>query len=185
MVCVELCTLHFQYGWNTEQLVPNALFADGAAAAMLGPEDADTTGPGWRVLETRSRLFDGTDDVMTWHIGDHGFEMTLSPTVPDVVAESAGPWVEHWLDQHGLGFDDVAAWAIHPGGPRIVSGLAKRLGLDDEAIAASQSVLRHCGNMSSATVLFVLERLWRDGAGSPCVAMSFGPGLIAEGALLG
>jgi predicted naringenin-chalcone synthase len=120
---------------------------------------------------------------MTWNIGDHGFTMTLSPRVPDLIAAHLRPWLEQWLGQHGLGLERVASWAVHPGGPRILSAVEKALGLPREATAVSREVLAACGNMSSPTVLFILDRLRERSAPRPCVALGFGPGLVAEAML--
>ncbi len=120
---------------------------------------------------------------MTWRIGDTGFEMTLDRRVPDAIAEHAPGFVDGFLAQEGLSRAEVRRWAPHPGGRRIVSAVAEALGLDDAATASSRGVLSDCGNMSSATIFFVLEReLARDGEG-PLVALGFGPGLTMEAAL--
>jgi predicted naringenin-chalcone synthase len=180
--CVELCSLHFQYGWHEQQMVANALFADGAAAAV-GVPAAAAPANAWQLAATGSRLFPDSADAMTWNIGDHGFAMTLSPRVPDLIATHLRPWLEGWLVQHDLGVDQVASWAIHPGGPRILSAVEKALGLPREATAVSRKVLAACGNMSSPTVLFILDRLRDRRAPRPCVALGFGPGLVAEAML--
>src|SRR5262249_8546649 len=123
---VELCSLHYHYGWDPEKMVANALFADGAAAAIgagAGPADA------WRLTATGSCLFPDSADAMTWAIGDHGFEMTLSPRVPDLIGAHLRPWLESWLGSHGVRLAEVASWAIHPGGPRILLAIEKALGL--------------------------------------------------------
>jgi predicted naringenin-chalcone synthase len=121
--------------------------------------------------------------MMSWHVGDHGFVMTLSPQVPDFLREHVNPWVSTWLAEHGLSAADVCTWAIHPGGPRILTAVQASLGLADADLATSRDVLRQCGNMSSATLLFILKRLRNRDAQLPCVAMSFGPGLVSEAAL--
>ena len=185
LCCAELCTLHFQYGWDTQRLVANALFGDGAAAAVGMPSHSDEADNGaWRVRATGSQLVPNTHDAMTWSITDHGFVMTLSPRVPGLIGEYLRPWLTHWLSQHGLRVEDVGSWAIHPGGPRVLDAVAATLSLPDEAVATSRDVLAECGNMSSPTVLFILDRLRARGAAGPCVALAFGPGLMIEAALL-
>lgn len=179
--CVELCTLHFQYADDASVAVANALFADGAAAAVVRAHGAGGA-PAIRGVE--SVILPGTRDCMTWRIGDRGFVMTLSSRVPDVLASSVPAWVRGWLEMRGLGVEDVRSWAVHPGGPRVVSSVAEGLGLDPASVAASRDVLREHGNMSSPTVLFIVERLLRDGGGLPLVAMAFGPGLAGEAVLL-
>mgnify|MGYP002622388006 CR=1 FL=1 len=177
---VELCTLHFSYAWDPELLVANALFSDGAAAAV---GRAGTPGA-WKVVATGTHLLAEAEDAMTWRIGDHGFRMTLSPTIPDLIEGTLRPWLEGWLRDQGLALADVASWAIHPGGPRIVSSCRRALDLPREATAVSEEVLSECGNMSSATVLFILQRMADRGVEGPCVALAFGPGLAIEATLL-
>ena len=96
---------------------------------------------------------------MTWKIGDQGFEMTLSPKVGGLIGEHLRPWLEGWLDSRGLALGDVATWAIHPGGPKILDAAEAALGLPRSATDDSREVLAAYGNMSSPTVLFLLDRL--------------------------
>jgi predicted naringenin-chalcone synthase len=179
LCAVEMCSLHYDYRTGTSHILANALFADGAAAVVAGGGPAG----GWRHAASGSVLLPGSADQMTWSIGDHGFEMGLSPRVPQTIAEHLRPWLERWLSAQGLGLAAVASWAIHPGGPRILDVVEKALGLPPDATSDSRAVLEECGNMSSPTVLFILERLRRRGAALPCVALGFGPGLTAEAAL--
>lgn len=183
LICaVELCSLHYHYGWDLKKLVGNALFSDGAGAIVGGDFDTAAAGP-WRVAATGSCLIPGSQRDMTWTIGDHGFEMTLSSRVPRVIARHLGGWLEAWLAGQGLSLDEVGSWAVHPGGPRILEAVEESLGLDSQATTVSREVLAECGNMSSPTVLFILDRLIRRGAPLPCVALGFGPGLVAEAVL--
>jgi predicted naringenin-chalcone synthase len=183
LVCaVELCSLHFAYGWNPEMMVPNALFADGAAA-VIGRNGA--AGPdAWRVASFSTLLIPGTTEDMSWRIDDHGFRMTLSARVPDLIQAKVGAWLQKWLADSGLGIDDVGSWAVHPGGPRILSAVEAAAGLTKERTRVSRAILSDYGNMSSATVLFALERLRTENAPRPCVALALGPGLVAEAALI-
>lgn len=182
VVCaVELCSLHFAYGWHPETMVANTLFADGAAA-FVGR--GARNGESWKIGATATMRFPDSEDDMSWRIGDHGFRMTLSARVPDRIAACLGGWLSRWLEEHGLAVDDVASWAVHPGGPRILSAVESALGLAREVTSTSRGVLSDCGNMSSATVLFILERLRATGAPRPCVALALGPGLVAEAALI-
>jgi predicted naringenin-chalcone synthase len=178
LCAVELCSLHYYYTWNPKRLVGNALFADGAAAVVLGPG-----GDGWQLAASGSCLFPDSEFAMTWTVGNHGFDMTLSARVPNLIAAHLRPWLESWLAAHGLTVAEVGSWAIHPGGPRIVSAIEEALGLDRAQTWASRAVLTEFGNMSSPTVLFILDRLRRARARRPCVALGFGPGLAAEAAL--
>jgi predicted naringenin-chalcone synthase len=179
LCAAELCSLHFQFGWDVGQAIANALFADGAAALVGASVEAS----GWTVAASGSYLTPDTEDAMTWKVGDLGFEMTLSPKAPGLIREHLPPWLEGWLGRRGLETADIGSWAIHPGGPRILDAVAGALELDEPAVGDSREVLASCGNMSSPTVLFILDRLRRRGAELPCVALAFGPGLAIEAAL--
>jgi predicted naringenin-chalcone synthase len=182
LLCVELPSLHVQPSErDAQQVVAHALFSDAAAAAVLVPG-----GSGPRVIRLASRTDPTTADQMTWHITDLGFRMGLSPEVPDALARYVEPAVDELLAPSDLAVDDVAAWAVHPGGPRILDVVAQRLGLSAEAMAPSTKVLADHGNCSSATVLLVLEDLLQRSGGlrGPSVAMAFGPGLTLYAALL-
>jgi predicted naringenin-chalcone synthase len=183
LCAVELCSLHHQYGWNSEQIIANALFADGAAAMILRMSPADASGP-YQVVATGSTLIAGCEDAMSWRIGDHGFTMTLSSNVPELIGRHVRPWLEAWLSRHGLDIPSVGAWAIHPGGPRILASFGEAAGLDRAALEPSYRVLAEYGNMSSPTVGFILDRLRTARMSRPCVALAFGPGLAVEAALL-
>lgn len=184
--CVELCSLHFQYDARRDgQAVANALFADGAGAVVVSADPA--RGEGARAPSLRasaSRLFPDSADAMTWRIGDRGFEMSLSARVPALLQRHVPPWIDAWLDSLSLSRRDIGGWAIHPGGPRIVTALREALGLAPECCAHSTSVLADHGNMSSPTILFILERLRLARVQRPWVAMAFGPGLAGEAALI-
>ncbi len=182
LCAVELCSLHFHYGWDPKKVVANALFADGAAA-VVGANDQSRKGDHWRLTAAGSCLFPDSEHAMTWNIGDYGFEMTLSTKVPALIGKHLRPWLETWLEQNGARLDQVRSWAIHPGGPRILSAVEEPLGIDKSLTAVSRELLAECGNMSSPTVLFILDRLRRQQAPRPCVALGFGPGLVAEAAL--
>ncbi|MEM6330820.1 MAG: type III polyketide synthase [Planctomycetota bacterium] len=190
MVCVELCSLHYFFDAVPDKLVSNALFSDGAAALVgragdgVGQTGGGGAGHAWRALATGSFLLDASLELMGWEVGDHGFEMTLSPSVPERIATSLPPWIDDWLARHGVRRQEVAHWVVHPGGPRIVSAVAEALGLPPEATAASRAVLAGHGNRSSPTVLFIAEELRKAGASGHAVMLAFGPGLTAEVALL-
>jgi len=189
LCAVELCSLHLQYGWEAERIVANALFADGAAALVAsgdGAAAAMESAPGLRrLIASGSFVVPASAEAMSWAIEDHGFVMGLSPQVPDLIAAHLRPWLEGWLAEHQLSLESIGCWAVHPGGPRILSAVTETLGLDPALIEPSRSVLRDCGNMSSPTLLFIIERLRLNGAPAPCLAMAFGPGLCVEVALLG
>src|SRR5690606_7056339 len=141
IVCVELCSLHYQYGWETDRVVSNAIFADGAAALVLasaGDEDAaalsrvDPSSTGQKVSRpcvaaTGSRLIEQSQDAMTGRIGDFGFEMTLSAEVPGIIEAQLRDFLTRWLSRHRLQIEDIQGWAIHPGGPRILRSVQTAL----------------------------------------------------------
>lgn len=184
VVCaVELCSLHFAYGWDPEMLVANSLFADGAAA-VVARAAADTSQGEWRIEACETLLMPDSAGEMSWRIGDHGFRMTLSARVPDLIEAHVGAWLESWLSRHGLRIDQIRSWAVHPGGPRILTAVEKAAGLDRAATQVSRDVLAECGNMSSPTILVILQRMRAAAAPTPCVAMAFGPGLVAEAVLI-
>lgn len=178
LCAVEMCSLHYDYRIETARILANALFADGAAALVAGPG-----GGAWRHVASGSCILPASEEQMTWSIGDHGFEMGLSPRVPGTIAEHLRPWLSRWLAAQGLDLPAVRSWAIHPGGPRILDVVGETLGLGPDAMLDSRAVLEAYGNMSSPTVLFILDRLRRRDAPRPCVALGFGPGLAAEAAL--
>ncbi len=182
LCAVELCSVHYHYGWDPQKMVANALFADGAAAvagcAAAAPADA------WRVAATGSCLLPDSAAAMTWTIGENGFEMALSRGVPRLITNHLRPWMDKWLGHQGLSVGDIASWAVHPGGPAILEAVQEGLGLPPVALQASRGVLAEYGNMSSPTVLFILDRLRAWGGRPPCVLLGFGPGVVAEAALL-
>ncbi len=188
VVCVEICSLHFSYDADNEKRVANALFADGAAAAIVGADETADTGETPTIAGFASTLLPDSSELMTWRIGDHGFEMSLSPRVPGVLADHVPAWLDGMLEKHGLSRGAVASWAIHPGGPRLLSAITNALNLSKDADSASRVILAEQGNMSSATVLFIVERMLRDrptnAPACPLVAAAFGPGLAGEAMLL-
>ena len=183
MLCIELPSLHIQTpSDDIEQLVAHALFADAATAAAVAPG-----GAGFELRDVVARTDIEHAAMMTWDVTDHGFRMGLSPQVPRVLERHVAGVVDELLGRHGLAVEDVAGWAVHPGGPAILEVIAERVGLEDGALAESRSVLRDYGNCSSATVLLVLDRIRRERAlleGDPVVLMAFGPGLTLYAALL-
>ena len=202
MCCVELCSLHFQYGWDPQKVVANALFGDGAAAIVGRPcatDGADelfknsadaTVNQLPRVAAHGSLLLPDSRDAMTWLIRDHGFEMTLSAKVPDLIRRHLRGWFEPWIQSQNLELSAIGGWAIHPGGPRVISAVEEALQLPVDADTgraagdASRDILQTHGNMSSPTVLFILDRLRALRTPRPWVTLAFGPGLTIEAALL-
>ena len=186
MLCAaELCSLHFRDPSDPDTVVANSLFGDGAAAVVGYDEGPPQPGGNWRVIGAGSYLIPNSRDAMSWQIGDQGFVMSLSPRVSGIIQRYLGPWIASWLALSGLTVAEVGSWAVHPGGPRILSAFEEATGLGRDATAVSRDVLSEYGNMSSPTVLFILDRLRRQDAPRPCVALAFGPGLTIEATLLG
>jgi predicted naringenin-chalcone synthase len=182
LCAAELCSLHFRFGFDSDQVVSNALFADGAAA-VVGMAEENQDADSWRLVASGSTLMPETLDAMSWKIGDNGFEMTLSARVAALIAENLRAWLEVWLSRNGFRLEEIGSWAIHPGGPRILDAVEAALDLPKSATAESRDVLAQYGNMSSPTVLFILDRLQHRQAPRPCVSLAFGPGLAVELAL--
>lgn len=179
--CTEICSVHFRYDARPDQVVANALFADGSGAAVIGRSGAALP----RIASTSSRIIEGSRDQMGWAVGDHGFEMNLGIELPGTIKRHAGAWTNQWLAEQGLTIDQIKSWAVHPGGPKILAAVAEAFDLPGASLEVSRQVLASRGNMSSATVLFILDELRSSGRlQRPCVLMSFGPGITAEALLL-
>ncbi len=183
MCAVEICSLHYRLTWDEEGIIGNALFADGAAAlvAMSAPSPQTAL---WEIQGTGSSLIPDTTDEMSWRIGDHGFEMRLTSQVPLSIKRALRPWIESWLDGVDSSPDAVQGWVIHPGGPKIIDAVEESLELTASQTAMSRGVLRELGNMSSPTILFILERMRKNRSPGPIVTLAFGPGLMVEAAFL-
>jgi len=183
MCCVELCSLHFSYQNKTDRIVSNSLFSDGAAAIVVRSRE-NNAGSHWHCLASFSSLLPETKDIMGWKIGDHGFEMELSTLLAKVIERELPDLIQRGLASSNLDVKQIESWAVHPGGPRILTAVEKALELSFDALKVSQGVLQEYGNMSSATVLFVLDQLSREGAKSPCLMLAFGPGVVCEAAVM-
>ncbi len=177
VVNLELCSLHMQETSDLETVLSFLLFADGCAATLVTADAA-----GVALDDFRSAIIPDSADFITWHIGDQGFDMRLSGKVPGRIAqvlreERARNDTDGLL--RGVEIGEFAHWAVHAGGRTVLDAVEIGLGLAADALAPSRSILRRFGNMSSATVLFVLQRIMRAGAGKG-MAMAFGPGMVAE-----
>ncbi|KXK58892.1 chalcone synthase [Micromonospora rosaria] len=183
LLCAELTSLHLQPArtrMDTQQIVSHALFSDAAVAAVVVPD-----GRGYAVREVASVTDTSTADHMTWDVTDTGFRMGLSPQVPQVLSVHVRGLVEELLTRHGRKLSEVDGWAVHPGGPRILTVVERELALPADGLAASRATLAEHGNCSSPTVLLILDRLAR--AARPperVVLLAFGPGLTLYAALL-
>jgi predicted naringenin-chalcone synthase len=192
LLCLELTSLHLQQPTtDQQQFVVHALFSDAAAAVVVTPSPGLASGgpgpSGLELVDVAALTDAATADHMTWEVTDLGFRMGLSPRVPDVLAEHVRPMMQSMLARNGLAIDDVAGWAVHPGGPRILDVVGAELRLPAGALESSRGVLAEHGNCSSATVLMVLDALTRRRpvrAGGYVVALAFGPGLTLYAALL-
>jgi predicted naringenin-chalcone synthase len=182
LCATELCSLHYYYAWDPQKIVANALFGDGSAAVIVA---ADGPPSAWQLRANGSCIVPDSADAMTWTVGDHGFEMTLARNVPALIGRHLRPFLAGWLARYDLAVEDVRSWAVHPGGPKILGAVEEVLTLPRDALSASYGVLARCGNMSSPTLLFILDEMMRTGAPRPCVALGFGPGLAVEAALWG
>lgn len=183
MCCVELCCLHFRMAWDDNSIIGNALFADGSAAIVAAGDNIQRK-PIWNLEATGSCLIQDSEDQMAWHVGDHGFDMKLTPQVADSIEKALLPWMSTWLKQMGTSVEQIDAWALHPGGPKIIDAVESVLNLPPADIRFSREILRTYGNMSSPTVLFVLDRMRSESVSGAIVMLGFGPGLMAESALL-
>lgn len=182
-VCLELCTLHFQKRPEPDFIVANSLFSDGASAAVYAAPGRFPKALA-RLVASKSRVAAGTLRQMSWRIGSTGFEMRLDREVPLQLGTAVPSFTDDLLGEAGLSRPDAAGWVLHPGGRRIVSAIQRALALDDEDVASAREVLRTCGNMSSATIFFVLKAELMTAPPGPLVALGFGPGLTMEGAVL-
>jgi len=179
IVCVELCTLHFQPSAKRDDLFAASFFGDGASACVVG-----LSGNGrkelFRLGSGHSVLLPDCSEEMIWELGNTGFDLYLSPQIPKLLGLHLGPEVERLLD----GKDLPEIWAIHPGGRGIVDAVQKLYQLSDEQVAYSRNILRDYGNLSSVTILFVLQAIRDDyrkkKEASSGIALAFGPGLTAE-----
>jgi predicted naringenin-chalcone synthase len=186
VVCLELCTLHMQLKDGTDNILANSLFADGAAAALVSARAPHPEQPAYRLGNFTSTLIPSGEGDMAWEIGDEGFNIVLSSYVPDIISSNIGEVLQESLLGNGMDLADVQEWAVHPGGRSILDKVEASLALPASALACSRSVLRDYGNMSSATVLFVLKELQRTATSTRAMtcAMAFGPGLTVESAFL-
>jgi predicted naringenin-chalcone synthase len=180
VVCTELCTLHLQATCTIENFVSNAIFADGAAAVIVGKIAEKKENILWRIKDFSSFTLENTQEEMSWNIGNYGFEMRLTAKIPLKIFEHIQNFVNQLYDSTG-----TCNWAIHPGGKAILNAVKDAFSLDESHLKASRDVLTEYGNMSSATFLFVLEKLLKQEiTKAPTIGLGFGPGLCIEGILL-
>ena len=186
LLSVELCSLTFQRDdRRPAHVISTGLFGDGAAATVIVGAERAAAGP--RIRASRSVFYPDTEDMMGWQISERGFSLVLSPDVPAIARERIGPDVEAFLAEHGLARGDIDFWVCHPGGPKVLEAAGQSLGLTREQLGISWDSLRRVGNLSSASVLHVLERTLAERPpprGSKGVLLAMGPGFCSEVLLL-
>ncbi|MFJ9339003.1 type III polyketide synthase [Streptomyces sp. NPDC101733] len=190
LLSTELCSLTLQYDdTSMAGLVSGALFGDGAGAllAVGAGHPLHATGAGPTVVDSRSRLYPGTEHLLGWDIGHWGLRMVLGRELPDLVRLHVAEEIESFLAGHDIKPADVNAWICHPGGPKVLDALTDALGLPEAAFAASRRSLASVGNLSSASVLHILGGVQADGPpppGAVGLMLAFGPGFASELVLL-
>lgn len=186
IVSVELCTIHFQKNDSMDSIFSNSIFADGAAAILI---ESNPQRPKYLNLEGfYCDLLPAHSKDMTWQIADSGFDIVLSSYVPQAIQFGIEAFVQRLLQQQTLSFDDIKLYAIHPGGDKILKACEKALTITAHDNRYSYQILREYGNMSSATVLFVLNAIWDDineqQTNNKIFSCAFGPGLTLESMIL-
>lgn len=189
LLSVELCSLTVQKGdGSVANMISSGLFGDGAAAVVVaGSEHLASAKAGPRVLGSRSLFFPDTERVMGWDIIDTGFKIVLSEKVPQIAREGVPVVVDALLAEHRLSRADVKAWIVHPGGPAVMEGMRKGLELESEQLEATRTSLAEVGNLSSASVLFLLDhyrKTVRPSPGSYGMMIAMGPAFCAEAVLV-
>lgn len=186
LVSVELCSLTIQReNLSVANLISSGLFADGSAAVVVTGDEVNAAGP--EIVATRSVFYPQTEQMMGWKISEKGFEIVLSPEVPTLIREHLGQDVDAFLAEHGLTRDKIGSWVLHTGGPKVLEATADALDLHDGQLEASWNCLKRVGNLSSASVLVVLEDVMRDRrpeAGTWGILAAMGPGFCSELVLL-
>jgi alkylresorcinol/alkylpyrone synthase len=186
LVSVELCSLTIQRDdLSVANLISSGLFADGAAAVIVTGSEVDSNGP--EILATRSVFYPETEEMMGWKITEKGFRITLSPEVPTLIREHLGHDVDAFLADYGYKRGDIKSWVLHTGGPKVLEATAAALDLHNGQLDASWDCLKKVGNLSSASVLVVLEDVMRNRRPEPGtlgVLAAMGPGFCSELLLL-
>ena len=186
LLSVELCSLTWQRNdLSIANLISSGLFADGAAAVVVAGDAVVADGP--EIVDTVSSFYPDTEDAMGWEITDDGFRIVLSPEVPAIIRAKLPGDVDAMLSRNGLARSDVGSWILHTGGPKVLDAMSESLGLDRSAVSASWDSLREVGNLSSASVLLVLEEVMqnrRPAPGTWSVLAAMGPGFCGQLVLL-
>ncbi len=182
VLSVELCSLTLQQDdMSIANVISSGLFGDGAAAVLVSGAERESPGP--EILATRSVFYPNSEHVMGWDISERGFKIVLSREVPEVIHDHLASDVDAFLDEQGLTRSDIGSWVLHTGGPRVLEATAAALGLQNGELAASWDCLRRTGNLSSASVLVVLEEVMmkrRPPEGTYSLLAAMGPGFCSE-----
>lgn len=187
VMCLELCSLHLQINGSEDTILANSLFSDGAGAVLVSARPPQSGVDTYRVDDFDSALIPSGQEAMAWSIGDLGFDISLSSYVPKIIGAGINDLLQPILARNDLTTQDIDRWAVHPGGKSIVDKVKKSLDLTTEQVLPSRNVLQNFGNMSSATILFVLKETLAQPAiddHEKVCAVAFGPGLTVEMALL-
>jgi alkylresorcinol/alkylpyrone synthase len=194
LLSVELCSLTWQRGdTNPAALIASGLFGDGAVAVLIAGENvtsptskgASLTGP--KLVASTQVFYPDTQDVMGWKVSEKGFQVILSPEVPNVVLKNLGNNVDEFLATRGLTRDDIGSWIMHTGGPKVLEATAEALNLTNGELDVSWQALKRVGNLSSGSVLVVLDEVMknrRPPVGTKSILAAMGPGFCAEMSLL-
>jgi predicted naringenin-chalcone synthase len=186
VICLELCSLHLRLTDNMDDLVAASVFADGAAGAIVSARPPRNPRQALAIQRFASTITETGAADMAWGIGDTGFEMVLSRYVPSILEANINTAIQPLFDAMQMTKEDIAHWALHPGGRAILDKLQQSLELSDTHLAPARKVLSDYGNMSSATMLFVLKEILAIGStqsNEPVCAAAFGPGLTVESGL--
>jgi len=186
IVCTELCSIHFQKDFTEDNILANALFADGSAAMMVESKPAGDMN--YSMEGFHSDIIRSEEQHMAWTIGDLGFEMKLSSYIPQILQQGIHQLLASLLEKTKIDLNQIKHFAIHPGGKKILQAVTKELKLEDEKLNASFQVLRDFGNMSSPTIIFVLQEMLQNfsskNSNEHVMGMAFGPGLTIESMIL-
>ena len=185
VVSVELCSIHLQLAQTEDNLLAHSLFSDGAAALVVSGQKKSNQ-PALEIEQTASALFIEGQNDMAWQIGNHGFQMALTTYVPNIIESGIHQLTSQILSKSQITIDSVDAFAIHPGGKKILEAIEKQLKLTKEQNYAAYYILKNYGNMSSPTILFVLKKVWGDlknESNKNILSFAFGPGLTLESVL--
>jgi len=188
IVCVEICTIHFQKGMSLDNIVANSIFADGAGAILIQAQPESSHKKHLILDAFYCDLLPQTEQAMAWEIADSGFDIVLSSYVPEIINQGIEKFFQKLLTQEKLLLSDIDFFAIHPGGIKILQACEKALNITPVHNQYSYNILRQYGNMSSVTILFVLKAIWDDltlqDHHKNIFSCAFGPGLTLESMLL-